>query len=294
MNLEKLCNFNFSMNYLSKCLLAVVLTFGVLGSANAQVEIRAVSLQSARQAEQQAIDALTYAEKVVQMAQDLKDADALAVANEAADTANAALKKAIQHRRNLENITHSLKQRQKGAETGTASKLQGDVYIRTDAGDLKIDPGFIIQQGDMILTGHQSGIEINLSQGSKILLGANSSFTAAQMDGDYTFSQVFGRLKAWVVGMKQGGHRFSVITSHCAIGVRGTEFEVNATTATTTVTVRSGKVEAKPTNGEPIMVNAGWRFHVGTEGQGSLESLESISFFTPYHSMMNPYCRAET
>jgi len=110
-------------------------------------------------------------------------------------------------------------------------------------------------------------------------LESDSAFTATQMKGDFSFSLAFGKFKAWV--KLASGRRFRVHATFATAAVRGTEFEVEATASGTSVTVHSGMVEVTPTGGKAVMVNAGWRFHVDSSGQGEFEMVGGVSRLTP-------------
>lgn len=267
------------LSRLNLCRSLLLLLLLLPGYVTAQDKIRVVSLVLAQQAEKQAEDALAYAGKVVRMAEELGDTEALAVARDAEVSAASSLQRARQQRSKLQAIIQAHQPQHGSAATGRASSIQGDVYLRTEAGDLRIDAGFMLQPGDHIATGRESGIDIQLPDGSKIRLGPKSSFVAASLDGDVSFSRFIGHFKAVVKSLHRSRYRsFTVSSFNCVVAVRGTSFEVNTTDTMTTVTVQSGEVEVKPLNGDAVMVNAGWRYHVDRNGNGSLGG---ISFFQP-------------
>ncbi len=261
-------------------MLAMILTVpGPRTALGAAPVINPISLQSAVQTEQQATAALSNAEKVLKMARDIHDAEAEAVTAEAVRIAKRALKQARERKHDLEIIVHTIKKRQPGPGAGSVAAMQGDVYIRTGEGDLKIGPEFILQQGDEIVTGSNAHLELALQGGSRIRLGADSAFIATQMKDGFSFSLVFGKYMAKVRQLRK--RRFRVRTPEAVCGVRGTEFEVERTTSGTTVVVRSGVVEVTPRGGKAVMVRAGWRIHVDPDGRGSLEIAGGLSMFTP-------------
>jgi len=272
-----LTKYSVLIAFLCRSLLAMMFVLSGATVSTAGITINPVSLQAAIQFEEQALKALSNAEEVVIMARDINDGEAVTVATEAVQIANDALKKARKLRSDLEKIASAIKKRQADEETGTVSAMQGDVYLRTSAGDLKIEPDFILQQGDEIVTGSGTYIELTLQGGSHITLGENSSMTVTQMNGDFSFSLALGKYMAKVRNLRK--RHFRVHATFATAAVRGTEFEMEATTSGTSVTVRSGVVEVTPTGGKAVMVNAGWRFHVDSSGQGELESTGGLTSF---------------
>jgi len=257
----------------------LTLILSVPAASIAGPAIHPVSLRSAEENEQQAARALSNAKDVLKMARDLDDAESAAVAAEAVHLAQEVLERAAENTRTLRAVIRGIRHRRPGPGTGVVSDMRGDVYIRTGLGDISMRGDFILEQGDEIVTGADARMSFSLEGGSEITLGPESVFTATQMREDFSFSLAVGRLKAWVKNL--GRRRFNIRSPHAICGVRGTEFEVEAGASGTTVTVYSGVVETKPEHGRAVMVRAGWRFRVGPDGRGSLETVGGVSLLTP-------------
>lgn len=160
-----------------------------------------------------------------------------------------------------------------GPDVAVIRSIEGDVSVSTDTGDIRIGSTFILQQGDEIKTGRDAHIELELSGGSRIRLGPDSSFKAEKLIGEFSFSLTFGRLKAMVKRLAM--RRFSVRTPNVAVAVRGTEFEVLQSSAETVIEVHEGVVEASPVGGgTAVMVEAGWRLHLTPAGDSRLVAID--------------------
>lgn len=165
------------------------------------------------------------------------------------------------------------RQADRGLDAAVVRGIEGDVFIRTGTGDIRIGSTFILRQGDEIRTGRDAHIELELSDGSRIRLGPDSSFKAEQLTGEFSFSLAFGRLKAIV--KKLAMRRFSVRTPSVAVAVRGTEFEVLQSSTETVIEVYTGVVEASPAaGGAAVTVEAGWRLHLTPAGDSRLVAVD--------------------
>jgi len=226
--------------------------------------IHPISLQSAIQAEQQAEAALSRAKD------SSHDAEAVRAAEEA-------LEQAWKYRRIVELSILRIKRRWMG---GSVNAMQGDVYIRTDVGDLKIENDFKLYQGDKIISGNDAYLEIMFNNPAKISMGAASFFTITSVHHGFSFALTKGffKVKTW----KQIKGDVRVRTADASIAAHVAEFEVEAVSTGMTITVHSGEVEITPDGGKATMVHAGGRFHVDPDGRNKLERMGGgISLLAP-------------
>lgn len=127
-------------SFLSSALLTVALILGGPISASAGDATKPDSLQSAKQAEQQAEAALSNARNVMKMARDIHDAGAMAVATEAIQIAEKALKKARKFRREVVK-KEAMRRRLKGGDLSISQR--GDLAVRIkDPQTASVDPSF--------------------------------------------------------------------------------------------------------------------------------------------------------
>ena len=104
-----------------------------------------------------------------------------------------------------------------------------------------------IPLGSEITTGPDSYAEIELWDGGLIRIAPNST---VKISGDFcdkrTLIQKAGS-KVWhKIKNLLGGGGYESVTERCAVGVRGTEFEIYGDKNLTTVKVYEGKVEVTP------------------------------------------------
>jgi len=239
-----------------KLMIAILLfVSGSSLAASAEVAIRPISLQSAVRAEQQAEAAL------FRVRGRSHDAEAVRIAEEA-------LKQALEYKYLVRAVILRIKSRRMG---GSVNAMQGDVYIRTVAGNLKIGNDFKLYKGDEIITGSDAYLEIMFNNPAKISLGAASSFTVTPAHHGFSFSLAEGFFKVKTWRQMKGDVR--VRTPDASVTAHVAEFEVEATSAGTTVAVHSGVVEIAPDGGKAAMVHAGGRFHVDPGGRNKLERM---------------------
>lgn len=116
-----------------------------------------------------------------------------------------------------------------------------------------------VEKGDKIRTGGGSTASLLTPDGSKILLGASSEFTAESSAAVGTmalFKLEVGSLKAWVT--KTLNRRFQVRTPTAVCSVRGTAFSVDvAASRATLIDVSEGVVGVKTLLGEEIELGDG-------------------------------------
>ena len=88
-----------------------------------------------------------------------------------------------------------------------------------------IKPPFSIEVGDKVRTGPGSMAEIYVRYGSKIRLGAGTTFLLNKVSKeDNSMTVLVGKMQAWM--RKMAGRKFSVRTPTAVCAIRGTNFEV--------------------------------------------------------------------
>jgi len=92
----------------------------------------------------------------------------------------------------------------------------------------------LIEAGDKIKTGAKAKAELYLKHGSKIRIGADSTFTLNKVSAEEnSVEMLVGRMQAWI--RKAANRKFTVRTPSAVCAVRGTVFEVEVDPAGQTV-----------------------------------------------------------
>lgn len=119
---------------------------------------------------------------------------------------------------------------------GTFKQVQGEVLVGKDAARRSPQPGDAVRAGDRLSTGRDGAASIVLKDGTVMSLGPNASADLSQFQFDPTTQE--GNL---LVDLLQGSarmvtgllakinpERFKVRTPTAVVGVRGTDFIVEA------------------------------------------------------------------
>lgn len=99
-------------------------------------------------------------------------------------------------------------------------------YLKSGAAAwVAVKAPFMLEVGDQVKTGPKSKAEIYIKYGSKVRLGAETTFVISKVSPQENAVQVVrGRMQAWI--RKFAGRGFSVRTPSAVCAVRGTVFEV--------------------------------------------------------------------
>lgn len=220
--------------------------------------------------EQQALQARAQAETARQYALQLKDNQALPIAEKALTTADRALERirsALQKTdKRLESVER-LRRAHAGDFHAVAGSVRGTVEIKTLKGWKTLSSDDILGPGELIRTGSDGFAEVMFDDGSRVNLHANSSFMLESRDGessDYKLS--LGRIKAQIERL--GRRRYAVRTPTSVAGVRGTEFLLETTAeGDSALVVLRGEVEFGPAGKEQrISVHTGERAMLAADG----------------------------
>ncbi|MBI3555297.1 MAG: FecR domain-containing protein [Deltaproteobacteria bacterium] len=160
----------------------------------------------------------------------------------------------------------------------------GDVKIGTDAGSAPksldprraVKPGDELFKSDVVSTGNGSSAKILFTDQSIMDLGPSSSLRISDyVLGDGVnrtgiFTLLYGKLRFLVSHHVGDGGHVSIATSSAVMGVRGTEFMVDAPTGKnsgdSSVVVMSGTVRvAPPTGGPGVSVGPGQMMVASTQ-----------------------------
>ena len=125
-------------------------------------------------------------------------------------------------------------------------------------GKLVSAPGAVLEPGSLIETGTRSAVQLKYPDGSKISVGSNSQIVTEKGEGgvqEVSFN--FGRIHALITKQKSNEVHFKVKTRAATMGVRGTQFFIDAAPTGKAVTrVINGTVEVAKDN-QALMAGKG-------------------------------------
>jgi FecR protein len=119
---------------------------------------------------------------------------------------------------------------------GTFKQVQGEIRLGKDATSPAPRPGDALRAGDRIATGKDGAASLMLKDGTLLTLGPNSTadlsqfqFDSTTQDGNLLVELLQGSVRV-VTGLlaKINPERFKVKTPTAVVGVRGTDFIVEA------------------------------------------------------------------
>lgn len=126
---------------------------------------------------------------------------------------------------------------QGSAETiGSIKRLQGVVTLQRGAQSVPLRPGTAVQVGDRLITATDGAVGLTLSDDTRLTAGPSStlvisefSFDTSTHEGGLLASLLRGTLHVVTGSLaKQAPLSVNVQTPHARLGVRGTEFIVDA------------------------------------------------------------------
>lgn len=128
--------------------------------------------------------------------------------------------------------------------------------------------GIDIKEGETVTTGKNEQAVIVFGDGSKVEIGANSSFTLLSKDEAQTLK---GKFEFYFEKLVQG-RTFRVKTTNAIAGVRGTKFSVDTVKNKTVVRVTEGTVAVSDAQEKKtVMVNAGYKVTVNRKKVGKVK-----------------------
>lgn len=135
---------------------------------------------------------------------------------------------------------------------GNVIRVKGDVSAKSD--EMRtLGAGDVIMEGDTIITGETSGIQVQMKDGAIIALAADSSLTISS----YNFNEPDGQKDGIKLLLKQGSMRtitgdtdkdsYILETPSSIIRIQGTVFDTQANDKNTVVILREGAVITEST-----------------------------------------------
>lgn len=124
-----------------------------------------------------------------------------------------------------------------GTRAGTFKQVQGEVRLGRGASPTSPEPGGSLGAGERITTGKDSAASVVLKDGTVLTLGPNTTadlsqfqFNSTTQEGNLLVDLLQGSVRV-VTGLlaKVNPDRFKVKTPTAVVGVRGTDFIVEAT-----------------------------------------------------------------
>lgn len=123
-----------------------------------------------------------------------------------------------------------------GSSAGTIKQVEGEVYAGADAARRRLQPGAAVHVGDRLSTGRHGAASVVFKDGTVMALGPDANATVRQFefdsttqDGNFLVELLQGSVRM-VTGLlaKINPERFKVRTPTAVVGVRGTDFIVEA------------------------------------------------------------------
>jgi len=122
------------------------------------------------------------------------------------------------------------------ARMGTFKEVQGEIQLGQEPGRAAPASGDALRQGDRVRTGQTGGASIVLKDGTVLTMGPNTTvdlsqfqFDSTTQSGNFVLDLLQGSVRV-VTGLlaKANPERFKVRTPTSVVGVRGTDFIVEA------------------------------------------------------------------
>lgn len=234
-------------------------------------QLKAKALQREKEAQQ----ALKQSQKALRLSRELNDTEAASISQRAISIARQALDKAHAMLAWAEaRLAAAEKARSLGSKgrRGVASRVKGDVRIKTPQGWKPFDANATVNPGDELRTGPDGFAELMFTDGSTLDMDANTTIKVGKPEREKSiYEEIKGRVRAefncavkFGMPCRQVCYR-SPTTDVC---IRGTELEITAPIdGPTTVTVMDGVLELTDQNsGKKIKVGKGEQVVITTEG----------------------------
>lgn len=166
---------------------------------------------------------------------------------------------------------------------GKITAVSGGAEVKKSGGKkpIKAFRNMAITQGDMIITGPKSKVNMELDSNKEVIIGPNTKLVISQlvqsaraMGGKTSMSLLGGSVMVKVKKKLTGDSRFEIKTPTAIMGVMGTEFVVKHEQNTSFVGVIEGTVAVRKPNGTPgPSVHANEQAHLTPSGGGVPEAL---------------------
>jgi hypothetical protein len=168
-------------------------------------------------------------------------------------------------------IVMSMSQTALGQERACiAARVVGDATIQRGTASQPVRPAMSLHQGDQLLTGAGSRVEMRCPDGSSLVIGERSNIRLSIFITDSRrHNAVIEVLEGIVRALLPSGHaweRFDIVTRTAVASVRSTEWIVDVKPDATGVFVRSGGVlVSSRVNQAQVFLQPGYGVDVGTQ-----------------------------
>ena len=117
--------------------------------------------------------------------------------------------------------------------------------------------GMMLESGDRITTPASAGTTVQLTDSTRVVVGAETNLTLLDVSGAPRLSVDFGNV-ALSVTKRSADKALAVVTQHATAQVLGTQFTVTANGVSTTLTVTEGRVRfTRAGDGKQLEVTSG-------------------------------------
>jgi hypothetical protein len=162
-----------------------------------------------------------------------------------------------------------------------ADKVKGDVKVTRPSGDQPVTPGFNFLLQDVVTTGAGGRVRIHFADDSMVTLAEQSSLQINQFalnpsvpSRKVLLTALSGIVNAAATKSETGAFDYRIRAANVYSAVRGTNWVLALQPALTAVYVLEGRVEVGTTNGNRIVVDAG--FFVTVDGSGKMSKVQPI------------------
>jgi hypothetical protein len=151
-------------------------------------------------------------------------------------------------------IDEEIKKRDASGSKALVVFKKGNTFLVRDNKKSEIQPNTIIQENDVIKTENDSYVNLQLSNGVIVRIGANSQVTLNQVlrkdnQEEYNLQLSQGEVLSKVEKDKKKQIKLDIQSPTAIASVRGTEFLVESKSNSTTIAVNEGKVEVSSIDG---------------------------------------------
>ena len=229
----------------------------------------------ALQREKEALQALKQSQDALRLSRELDDAEATSISQQAIDISRQALSKARAMLAWADARLEAVKKaRSLGskAKRGVASRVRGDVRIKTPQGWKPFDANATVNPGDELRTGPDGFAELMFKDGSTLDMDANTTIKVGKPEREKSiYENIKGRIRAefnCAVKFRMPCRLVCYRLSMTDVCIRGTELEIAAPIdGPQTITVMDGFVEIiDKKSGKKIKVGKGKQVEISADG----------------------------
>jgi hypothetical protein len=224
--------------------------------------------------ETEALQALEQSGKALDLSIKNKNTEAESISRQAVALAEEALSEARKHKAReqarLNKFEVFLKRESSRIAFGVPTIVKGNVFKKTKSGTVPFDGNSPVVAGDIIETGKNGFLEIALPDYSYISIGANTSIEISELSREkkqslynilrteFYLAKLNIKRKCYLPGRDGCWITRYRVAPNVAIGVRGTEFNIQQNSdGSTTLIVFEGVLEVTETNADKLIkVNA--------------------------------------